>query len=249
MSQHPSHDLIGITDVAAKLPQFISKVPNLLSGLKQAYLRTPNTPAGLGIAFEKAVKRNPHGMALLFEEQKFSYQALNEWANQIGHYFLSIGAKKGDVITVMIENRPELVATVIALAKIGVTAALVNTSQVGKVLAHSINLVKPIAVIVGEECRAAVDEIRHDLNLTADRFYWFADQETQKDAGLAPQGFSNLAEKIDAFAKFNTPTTHSVLGKDGLFYIHTSGTTGLPKAVIFTHSRWTSSLLRLSTCP
>ncbi len=40
MSQHPSHDLIGITDVAAKLPQFISKVPNLLSGLKQAYLRT-----------------------------------------------------------------------------------------------------------------------------------------------------------------------------------------------------------------
>ncbi len=57
----------------------------------------------------------------------------------------------------------------------------------------------------------------HDLNLTADRFYWFADQETQKDAGLAPQGFSNLAEKIDAFAKFNTPTTHSVLGKDGLF--------------------------------
>jgi len=239
MSQHPSHDLIGITDVAAKLPQFISKVPNLLSGLKQAYLRTPNTPAGLGIAFEKAVKRNPHGMALLFEEQKFSYQALNEWANQIGHYFLSIGAKKGDVITVMIENRPELVATVIALAKIGVTAALVNTSQVGKVLAHSINLVKPIAVIVGEECRAAVDDIRHDLNLSADRFYWFADQETKKDAGLAPQGFSNLAEKIDAFAKFNTPTTHSVLGRDGLFYIYTSGTTGLPKAVIFTHSRWT----------
>ncbi len=67
-------------------------------------------------------------------------------------------AKKGDVITVMIENRPELVATVIALAKIGVTAALVNTSQVGKVLAHSINLVKPIAVIVGEEFSAAVDE-------------------------------------------------------------------------------------------
>jgi citronellyl-CoA synthetase len=35
----------------------------------------------------------------------------------------------------MVENRPELIATVIALAKIGVTSALVNTSQVGKVLA------------------------------------------------------------------------------------------------------------------
>ena len=100
------NDLISISDVAAKLPKFISKVPHLLSGLKQAYLRTPNTPAGLGIAFEKAVKRNPQGNALLFEEQKFTYQALNEWANQIGHFYLSIGARKGDVIAVMVQNRP-----------------------------------------------------------------------------------------------------------------------------------------------
>ena len=71
MSQHPSHDLIGITDVSAKLPQFISILPNLLSGLNQSYSRTPNTPAVLGIAFEKPVKRNPHGMALLFHEQHF----------------------------------------------------------------------------------------------------------------------------------------------------------------------------------
>ncbi|MFX9688560.1 AMP-binding protein, partial [Acinetobacter baumannii] len=80
-----------------------------------------------------------------------SYEALNEWANQISHYYLSLGAHKGDVIAVMIENRSELIATIIGLAKIGVTIALVNTSQVGKVLAHSINLVKPIAVIAGEE--------------------------------------------------------------------------------------------------
>jgi len=239
MNHTTPSDLIGITDVAAKLPKFISKVPHLLSGLKQAYLRTSNTPAGLGIAFEKAVKRNPHGMALLFEDQKFSYQELNEWANQIGHFYLSLGAQKGDVIAVMVENRPELIATVIALAKIGVTSALVNTSQTGKALTHSINLVKPFAVIVGEECRNAVEEVCQDLELAADRFHWFADQATQIDAGKAPQDWANLAEKIDQFPKFNTPTTHTIQGKDGLFYIYTSGTTGLPKAVIFTHSRWT----------
>ena len=239
MSQTTQHDLIGIADVAAKIPAFMSKVPNLLSGLKQAYLRTPNTPAGLGIAFEKAVKRNPEGFALYFEEQKYTYNELNEWANQIGHYYLSLGAQKGDVIAVMIENRAELVATIVALAKIGVTAALVNTSQVGKVLTHSINLVNPIAVIVGEECRQAVDDIRNDLTVAPDRLHWFADQATRVDAGKAPKGFLNLAEKIDQFPKFNTPTTVSVKGKDGLFYIYTSGTTGLPKAVIFTNSRWT----------
>ncbi len=68
-----------------------------MSGLKQAYLRTSSTPAGLGIAFEKAVRHNPHGTALLFEDQKFSYEALNEWANQIGTIHLLLGAQKGDV--------------------------------------------------------------------------------------------------------------------------------------------------------
>ena len=239
MNHNPQSDLIKLTDVATKLPKLINKVPHLLSGLKQAYLRTPTTATGLGIAFEKAVKHNPHGMALLFEEQKFSYQALNEWANQIGHFYLSLGARKGDVIAVMVENRPELLATVIALAKIGVTTALVNTSQTAKALTHSINLVKPIAVIAGEECRAAIEEVRSDLNVGTDRFHWFADQPTRVEPGTAPKGWSNLAEKIDHFPKFNTPTTHTVQGKDGLFYIYTSGTTGLPKAVIFTHSRWT----------
>lgn len=239
MTQTNQPDLIGIADVAAKIPAFISKVPNLLNGLRQAYLRTPNTPAGLGLAFEKATQRNPEGIALRFEDQSYTYAHLNGWANQIAHFYLSLGAQKGDVVAVMVENRPEFIASVIGLAKLGITIALVNTSQVGKVLTHSINLVKPIAVIVGEECRAAVDEIHHDLNIAADRFHWFADQNTQENTGQAPEGFINLAEQIDQFPKFNTPTTHSVQGKDGLFYIYTSGTTGLPKAVIFTNSRWT----------
>lgn len=239
MSQTTQTDIITLSDVATRLPNFITKVPHILNGLQQAYIRTPTSPAGLGIAFEKAVKRNPQGTALLFEEQSYSYQALNEWANQIAHYYLSIGAKKGDVIAVMVENRPELIATIVALAKIGVTIALVNTSQIGKVLAHSINLVNPIAVIAGEEVRAVIDEIRQDLTVAPDRFHWFADQETRKNAGTAPQDYVNLAQQIDQFPKFNPSTTRTVTGKDGLFYIYTSGTTGLPKAVIFTHSRWT----------
>ncbi|MEK5766233.1 MULTISPECIES: long-chain-acyl-CoA synthetase [Acinetobacter] len=239
MSQTTQHDLIGIADVAAKIPAFLKKVPNLVNGLRQAYLRTPNTAAGLGLAFEKAVQRNPEGIALRFEDQSFSYTELNGWANQIAHYYLSLGAKKGDVVALMVENRPEMLASVIGLAKLGVTIALLNTSQVGKVLAHSINLVKPIAVIVGDECHAAIAEIRDELNIAADRFHWFADQPTQQNPGQAPEGFINLAEVIDTFPKFNPSTTHIVQGKDGLFYIYTSGTTGLPKAVIFTNSRWT----------
>lgn len=239
MSLPQNPDIITLGNIVSRLPQFLPKVPHILSGLKQAYLRTDHTPTGLGVAFEKAVKNNPYGEALLFEDQRYSYQVLNEWANQISHYYLSLGARKGDVIAIMLENRSELVATVLGLAKIGVTCALVNTSQTGQILTHSINLVNPIALIVGEEVRSCIDDIRKDLNLADDRFYWFANQATRQDAGQAPMSYLNLAEKINHFAKFNPPTTHTIHGKDGLFYIYTSGTTGLPKAVIFTHGRWT----------
>ena len=238
MSQNTHNDLIGLIDVAGRLPQLIRKLPHIAVGLKQAYLRTENTPAGLAFAFERAVQRNPNGTALLFEDQAYSYQSLNEWANQIAHYYLQQGAKKGDVIAVMIENRSELLATILGLAKIGVISALVNTSQTAKVLTHSINLVQPIAAIIGEECADAVNEIRDALHLSEAQLYWFADQNTRENTGTAPAGFSNLAELILSAANDNPPQTHQVKGKDGLFFIYTSGTTGLPKAVVFKNSRW-----------
>ena len=103
--------------------------------------------------------------------------------NRIADYLSSIGLKKGDTVAVNIENRPELLATVVACAKLGVCAALINTSQRGKVLTHSFNLVKPKAAVIGAELTDAIDEVRQDLELDDDRFYCFADQDTLENAG------------------------------------------------------------------
>ena len=43
MSQTTQTDIITLGDVATRLPSFIPKVPHILNGLKQAYLRTSNT--------------------------------------------------------------------------------------------------------------------------------------------------------------------------------------------------------------
>ena len=195
MSQ-TKNDVISFADIVKQIPGIVKKLPNIAVGLPQAYLRKGKLSAGLAWAFERAVRKNPQGAALYYEDQKFSYEELNAWSNQISHYFLSIGAKKGDVVAVMLENRPEFLATVIGLAKIGVISALVNTSQTNKVLTHSINLVKPIALIAGEEVQEAILAVREDLTLAKDRLFWFADQETLKNVGKAPTYFQNLAENI-----------------------------------------------------
>ena len=188
-----TQDIIKPIDVLRKAPALIKKLPKMAMGLAMGSSTNPTKVGGLGWALEKATKANPYGSALLYKDTQLNYLQYNQWANRIAHYFLAQGLKKGDVVAIFIENRPEMLATVCGLAKIGVTCALLNSSQTGKVLTHSINLVKPKMAVVGDELVKPFNEVRADLHLTAEQIYWYADQDTLKDAGTAPDGFRNLA--------------------------------------------------------
>ncbi|MEO6698402.1 MAG: long-chain-acyl-CoA synthetase [Paraperlucidibaca sp.] len=234
----PHADVISPLDVARKIPGILRKAPRMIKGLMMANSTDNSTPIGLAWAFEKSTRENPNGIALYYQEQQFSYAQFNQWANRIAHHFLTQGLKKGDVAVVLIENRPELLVTVLGLAKIGVVSALVNTSQTGKVLTHSINLVEPKAIIVGAECVQAVNDVEADLSIDSKQRYWLADAPTLKKPGRAPTGWRSLAKELKDCPHYNPPTTQQNFRPDGLFYVYTSGTTGLPKAAVFNNGRW-----------
>lgn len=240
-------DIITLPEVTKRARQVAPKVPKMLNGLRLANNRDPKKNVGLGWAFEKAAKQNPHGIAIAYEDQKLSYQQVNQWANRIAHYFLSLGVKKGDVVAVYLENRPELLVLSIAMAKIGAIASLVNTSQSGKVLIHSIELVKAKYIVVGQELEENLTDVLDSLSVDKNNLYWWADTETIYDAGNAPKGYHNLASVISGQDTSNPKSSKQVFKDDGLFYIYTSGTTGLPKAVIFSHGRWNKAYGTLGT--
>jgi citronellyl-CoA synthetase len=198
----------------------------------------PTRNVGLGWALEKATRENPHGTAVLYKDTRLTYTQFNQWSNRIAHFFLSQGLQKGDVVAVYVENRPELLAIVSGLGKIGVICAMLNTSQSGKVLTHSVNLVKPKMAIIGEELVANVNEVIADLEFDHKNLFWFADDDTLQKPGKAPKGYRNLATEIADQPFYNPTTTGQIYPNDGLFYVYTSGTTGMPKAAIFSHGRW-----------
>ncbi len=230
-------DIITLPKLLSKVPEVVSNLPGLIKGSRMAKITDTTKPLGLGVALERATGMNPNGAALIYEDTELTYKQFNAWANRLADYLASIGLKKGDTIAVNIENRPELLVTVAACAKMGVCAALINTSQRGKVLVHSFNLVKPKAAIIGEELVEAVEEIRGDLDLK-DNFFFFADQDTLENPGDAPAGYKNLASEIKDCSSENPASSKQTFLRDPLFYIYTSGTTGLPKAVVFNHGRW-----------
>lgn len=227
--------------VVSKAPELIKSSPRIIRGLLAGRSRAPQTVCGLGWAFEKAVKDNPRGNAILYEYTRFTYDETNQWANRYAHYLMDQGIRKGDVVSVFIENRPELLVCVLALAKIGAVAAMLNTSQTGKVLIHSINLVKPKAAIIGEEVLDPFNEVADKLSINPLSIYYLADNDTTVDPGKAPEGYLNLATESAPFSNRNPATTNQVYSDDPCFYIYTSGTTGLPKAGILKHGRWMKS--------
>ncbi|MDB5980821.1 MAG: acyl-CoA synthetase [Pseudomonas sp.] len=231
-------DMITWAVMARKLPSIARALPRVLKGMKISNITKPDQPCGLGWTFEQAVLRNPRGPSLLYQDSVFSYEQVNHWANRIAHHLIKQGIAKGDVVGIFIENRPELLVHVLAVAKVGGVCAMLNTSQTHGVLVHSLNLVKPAAIIVGEELVSVFDAVRSEVGIAADKTFFVADRDTSRDPGQAPEGYVNLARVSANESTENPITTQRIYFNDACFYIYTSGTTGLPKAGIFKHGRW-----------
>ncbi|MDH1261486.1 long-chain-acyl-CoA synthetase [Pseudomonas sp. GD03944] len=231
-------DLISPLRFLARLPVHLPRVPRMLQGLYYAGIRNRDKNLSLAWALERAVQQNPDRPALMDEGRLLTYTQFNRWANRLAWAFKAEGIRHGSVVAVMLENRLEVLAILAALSKLGAVAALLNTTQRGKVLAHSVNLVKPDIAVVGDELLAPFSEIADQLDNRALGRYWVADQDCLADAGQSQDGWNNLMVLARRQAESNPPDSAKVRMKDPCFLIYTSGTTGLPKASILSHGKW-----------
>jgi citronellyl-CoA synthetase len=223
-----------------KLPVFCKGLPKRIQGAYMASRKAGDYPAGIGVCLEQSARRHPQGLAILFENRKYCYAELNAWSNRLAHAFKVQGLQKGDVVAVFIENRPELLVCIAAMAKIGAVAALINTSLRGGALRHSLSVVKPVAVICGEELFSELMEERSELPDEAQSVWYLPDQDScRPDSDYrVPEGCLDLARLQLGCSPENLPETRLARPTEPSCYFYTSGTTGLPKAAVMTHGRF-----------
>ena len=234
---HQQDEMITWGMMLRKVPYIVKALPRVVRGMRAANVTDPVQPCGLGWHFEQATLRNPDGAALLYGETVLSYSDANRRANRLAHYLQAQGIAKGDVVALFIENRPELLLSVLAVTKLGGICAMLNTSQTQATLVHSLNLVTPVAIVVGAELAGAFEAVRDQVAIAAGRTWFVADSS----ATLAPEGYIDLMAASAECAEDNPASTAQIFFNDPCFYIYTSGTTGLPKAGIMKHGRWTKT--------
>ncbi len=166
--------------------------------------------------------------ALVSEQESFSFHSLAERMNQYSRWALQQGLRKGDVVALLMPNRPEYVAAWLGISAVGGVVALLNTNLAGRSLGHCIDAVRPRHLIVAAEHAQQV--IGAQLSDT-DSKVWIH--------GTTAAGFSRIDNLLDDISSEDLCSAERpALSIDDIaLYIYTSGTTGLPKAANVSHGR------------
>src|SRR5437764_5477870 len=69
--------------------------------------------------FEEQVRRTQEDTALVYEEQRLSYEELNQQANQLGHYLIGMGVKPDERVGICVERGVGMVVGLLGILKAG----------------------------------------------------------------------------------------------------------------------------------
>lgn len=163
--------------------------------------------------------------ALVFADQRLSYQELDARVNQAANLMLSLGIRKGDHVALLLPNSLEYAELYFACARMGAVAVPINLrlapAEMAYVLGHSDS-----RLLIG-----------YGPLLTAALEAGLSPAETSLSAILAveegPPGLPSYTELRD-----RQPATDpgiEVLDSDPWVLVYTSGTTGQPKGAMRSH--------------
>jgi len=189
----------------------------------------PDSEISIADLVEERVAAAPHRLAILFEDQKLTNAELEAGANRVARWASAQGIGRGDVVALLMENRPEFIITWLGLAKLGAVTALLNTNLRGQPLAHSIGVADAKHLIVGAELAEVLGGARD--HVASWPTLWGTGGPVPGAEDLDAELATRSAEPIDREVR------RGLKASDKLFYIYTSGTTGLPKAANISHQR------------
>ena len=220
----------------------LGEMRKAVSTLRKLKIPKNDGKASLGAQFEDTVSAYPDNIMLLFEGREWTYSEFNADVNRLAHLLSARGIQRGDAVALFMENRAEFILSMLALVKLGASAALINNSLSGAGLVHCIGATSAKACIVGQERESVLARVLPDLELQPARdLFWIADG----DAGTAPDWAEDAGAAMSGMPTDNLPVTRDITAGETALYIFTSGTTGMPKAAIVRHKKILAASLAL----
>jgi amino acid adenylation domain-containing protein len=161
--------------------------------------------------FEEQVERNPHNVAVVFENQSLTYRELNSHANQLAYYLQELGVKSDTLVGICVERSLEMIVGILGILKAGCAYVSLDPDYPQERLSFMLEDSQVKILITQAKLAESIPE--HQAQLIC------LDTELEK---IAQNITSNPENKSEP---------------ENLTYtIYTSGSTGKPKGVLVNHA-------------
>jgi carnitine-CoA ligase len=188
---------------------------------------------------EEKARKYKNRTFLIFEDKQFSFRQMDENANRVANFLLKLGAGKGKGVAIIMGNCPQYLDVYIGSQKLGMYSIPTNTSLRGESLLYVLNHSDADFVVIDEEFLDVYKKIADKLEK---KKTVIVNRSDSPGPTTLPQGMLNLA---DAYSHSSRKPDVQYDKNDVCFILYTSGTTGLPKGVVYRYGKTTLKLLSL----
>jgi amino acid adenylation domain-containing protein len=175
--------------------------------------------------FEEQVIRTPAAVALVFEDQSLTYDALNCKANQLAHHLRTLGVGPDTLVGICVERSLEMVIGLLAILKAGGAYVPLDPNYPQERLKFMLEDSEIQVLLTQSSLLSALSPQPSALEvicLDRDTTVWISFPDTNPESLSEP---ANLA-----------------------YVIYTSGSTGIPKGVMIPHRAIANHMLWMASC-
>ncbi|MBW4428108.1 MAG: amino acid adenylation domain-containing protein [Nostoc desertorum CM1-VF14] len=181
----------------------------LLVEWNQTETEYPAIPA-IHQLFEEQVRKNPQEIAVIFGDERLSYQQLNTKANQLAHHLQNLGVKPDDLVGICLDRSLEMIVGLLAILKAGAAYVSLDPAYPKERLDYMVTDAK-ISIILSLEkwTNLITRESVQWVCLDQQKLLINQEKTNNLEVEIAPQNLT--------------------------YVIYTSGSTGQPKGVLIEH--------------
>ena len=172
----------------------------------------------------------PNAVAVAFGPRKVTYAALEERACRLANGLAALGVGSGDRVAALLHNCNAFVEALFATAKLGAVFVPVNFRLVAREIAALMDAFGPTVLLAGEGFADVLATLHARPN--------FPRHVISIDDRFPAEPVPDPANPYEAWlAAQETAAPEVAVPREAVqMLMHSSGTTGLPKGIIYTHA-------------